>query len=253
MKLRRRFISEARKDKAMQKCLALTIILKDRIETSRIHHYTINKLCQTAGISHKTAEKYERQMLEYGFIHFEGTLGNRVLVINSISSHTSNRNIGIDEMNISTFFSAYRSLQSFLFMKIQHNKDFLQHLLQARHNPESPSEFRKAKRKVKDLVEQGRLKSMDVHYKEFGISLKRVAKELGCCIRTAQRVINYAIARGWVEKQNNFEWIYAPYINHREIDGFTFSTKHKLCIAHPNTYSLSPEISQALAYMHGII
>ena len=238
----------ARCDKTVQKCLALTLILKSKLKTSRIPQYSLNKLCQAAGISHKSAEKYEKEMQKNGFIHFEGTPKNKVLVVNSIASHTSNRNIDIEAMDFSNFFSAYRSLQSFLFMRVQHNKDFLRQLLQARHNPESPKEFRKARRQVKDLVIQGKLKNMDVHYKERGLSLERIAKEVGCCIRTVERVVKYAVERQWVEKQSNFEWVYAPYVNHKQIDGYTFSTKHKLCIVHPNTYSLSPSISQAFSY-----
>ena len=248
MKLRRKHIIEAKGDKTFQKCLAIALILKFKLKTSRIPHYSLNKLCKIAGISHKTAEKYERWLLKYELIHFEGKGRNRVFIINSISSHTSNRNIAIEEIDFSNFFSTYRSLQSFIFMKLQHNKDFIQHLLQSRHNPESSGEFKRVKRKVKDLVVQGKLKSADVNYKEYGLSLKRIAKEIGCCVRTAQRVIKYALLKQWVERQHNFEWFNAPYVNHREVDGFTFSTKHKLCIVHPNTYCLSPTISQALSY-----
>lgn len=168
-------------------------------------------------------------------------------MVNSISSHTTCRNIGISEMDCSSFFTAFRSLQAFLFMKIQYNKDYMRHLLQARNNPDSPKEFRSARRKVKNLVKQGKLCSVDSQYKEYGLSLERIAKEVGCCIRTVQRVIDFAENYGWVTHERNFEWFYAPHVNHREIDGFTFSTKHKLCIVHPNTYILAPLISQALA------
>ena len=253
MKLRRRYITQAKADRTLQKCLAIVLILKDRLKQSRIPDYNINKVCQATGISHKTAERYIIRMEEYGLIHFEGTQKNRVMVVNSVSSHTSNRNICADEMDLSSFFSAYRSIQSFIFMYIQHNKDFIRHLLQARHNPENPKTFRTAKRKVKDLVEQGKLCGVDAQYKEYGLSLEKIAENIGCCIRTVQRVVRYATEKCWVEKQNNFEWIYAPHVNHREIQGFTFSTRHKLCIAHPNTYALSPSISQALFYQHGII
>lgn len=248
MKLRRRYLAEAKSNKTVQKCLVVAIVLKSKLKHSRISNYTLNKLSQAAGISHKTAEKYVQKMQECGFIHFEGTSKNKVLIINSLSSHTSNRNIGIDEIDTSNFFAAYRSLQSFLFLSVQHNKDFIRHLLQARHNPDSSCGFRKIKRQVKNLVEQGKLKSADVHYRETGLSLKRIAEEIGCCIKTAERVVEFAIDKQWVEKQNNFEWIYAPQVNHRQIDGFTFSTKHKLCIVHPNTYSLSASISLALSY-----
>lgn len=247
MKLRRRHIIEARADKTFQKCLAIVILLKKRCKTSRIHKYSLNKISKAAGISHRTAEKYEKWLLEYGLAHFEGNKKNKVLVINSISSHTTNRNIQIEEIDCSSFFLAYRSLQSFIFMRLQHNKDFMKHLLQARHDPESPEQYRKAKRKVKNLVKQGKLDSVDVEYREFGLSLKRIAKEVGCCIRTVQKVVDFAIEYGWVTKQHNYEWFYAPNVNRMEIDGYTFSTKNALCIVYPNTYTLDPSISKAFA------
>ena len=248
MKLRRRYITQAKADRALQKCLAIALILKDRLKQSRIHHYNINKVCQITGVSHKTAERYLPMMEEYGFIHYEGKADNKVLIVNSVSSHTSNRNICADEMDLSSFFSAYRSIQSFIFMCIQHNKDFIRHLLQTRHNPDSPKEFRTAKRKVKNLVKQGKLDNVDAQYKEWGLSLKKIAETVGCCIRTVQRVVDFALFEQWIEKEQHFEWFSAPGINRRKIEGFTFSTKDALCIVHPNTYTLSPSISQALRY-----
>ena len=86
-------------------------------------------------------------------------------------------------------------------MKIQYNKDFMQHLLQARHNPESDKQRRTVTRKVKDFVNQGELDGVNVQYMEYGPSLKRIAKEIGCCISTVQRVINFAVMKQWVERQ----------------------------------------------------
>ena len=248
MRLRRKHILEAKADRTFQKCLAIAIILKRRLKTSRIHKYSLNKMSKAAGISHRTAKKYERWLLEYGLIHFEGTQNNKVLIVNSISSHTTNRNIRIEEMDFSSFFTVYRSLQSFLFMRIQHNKDFIQQLLQARHEPESPEEFKAAKRKVRKLVEQGVLDSVDSKYVEYGLSLKRLSKEVGCCVKTIQSVVKYAIAKQWAERQHHSLWVYAPKVNGREIPGFTFSTRHMMCIVHPNTYVLSPAITEALSY-----
>ena len=248
MNLRRKYISEARGDKTFQKCLAITLVLKNRLKTSRIHQYTLNKLCKVTGISHRTAEKYEKWLLEFGFIHFEGTNINKVMVVNAIASHTTNRNIKIELMDLSSFFSAYRSLQSFIFMRIQHNKDYLRHLLQAKNHPDCPETFRNARRKVKNLVRQGVLKSADAKYEELGLSLERIAKEIGCCVRTSQRVTSFAENRGWIEKVHRYTWFNAPNINYMEIDGFTFSTRHRLCIVQPNLYILSNAVSAALSF-----
>ena len=114
---------------------------------------------------------------------------------------TYNRNINIESMDYLSFKTVYKSLQAFIFMKIQYNKDFMQQLLQARHNPESDKQRRAVTRKVKDFVNQGELDGVNVQYMEYGPSLKRIAKEIGCCISTVQRVINFAVMKQWVERQ----------------------------------------------------
>lgn len=254
MKIRRKFISEVRGDKTIQKCLASVILLKHRIKSSRIHQYSLNKLRKVLGISHKTAKKYEQVLLEKKYIHFEGNMKNRTMVINRITSHTSNRNINIESMDYSSFKTVYKSLQVYIFIKILYNKEFMQHLLQARHNPKSDEQRRIATRKVKDLVKQGKLDGVDVQYKEYGLSLKRIAKEIGCCIRTVQRVINFAVMKQWVERQHNYEWIYAPHVNYMDLSdcGYTFTTRHKICIVHPNTYKLDPSIFKAFDFWCGV-
>lgn len=226
----------------------MILVLKNRLKTSRIHQYTLNKLCRATGISHRTAEKYERWLLELGFIHFEGTDINKVMIVNSIASHTTNRNINIKLMDLSSFFSAYRSLQSFIFIRIQHNKNYIRQLLQAKNNPDCPETFRNARRKVRNLVKQGVLKSADTKYKELGLSLSRIAKEIGCCVRTSQRVTGFAENKGWIEKVHRFTWFNAPNIYYMEVEGFTFSTRHRLCIVQPNLYVLSNAVSAALSF-----
>lgn len=254
MKIRRRFIVDTRRDKAFQKCLALALMLKDRLHSSRILAYSTNRLCGILNISHKAAKKYEGLMLEYELIHFEGTDHKKVLIINRLTSHTANRNIDASFLDTSSFQTAIKSVQAFMFMKIQHNKDYIRHLLQTRHDPKTPEEYRKARRKVKNLVTQGRLKSVDDKYKEYGLSLSKVAKELGCCIRTAQRITGFAYNKGWVDKVRRFTWVYAPHVNHREVPGYTFSTRHRLCIVKPNLYLLSDELNLVFnACWYGII
>lgn len=247
MYLRRKFIYKAKADRILQKCLALALLLKNKLTGSRLPHYTLNRLSRVAGISYKTAQKYEQKLIEYGFIHFEGPQGKRTMVVNKISSHNSYRNLRVERMNFSSFFSAYRSLQAFIFMNIQHHKDLIRHLLQSRKNPDSFKELKEVRKKMRNFVKEGKLKNMSTEYKEWGISLKRISEDIGCCIRTVQRVVGYAINQKWVKKQNNFEWFYAPHIHYMQIDGFTFSTRHKLCIAHANSYTLSPELSASFS------
>lgn len=246
MKSRRSTLLKLRGDQRGQKIYSLAILLKVKTNHSRITKYTTHKLMQLADTSFTLAKKLEEGLIEYGYAHFEGCNSNKVLVINSISSHTSNRNINIDEFDFSSYRKILRSLQAFIIMRLQASKDYYRHLLQSRHNPKSSEEFKKAYRKVKNFVREGLLNSVDTQFNEWGISLKRIAKEVGCCERTAQRVIKFALSREWLKKEHHVEQLYAPKVCSRPVEGYTFSTRNNLYKVHANTYSLSPAISSSL-------
>ena len=92
---------------------------------------------------------------------------------------------------------------------------------------------------MKRLVKQGIISGMDAKYKEYGLSFKRIAKETGNCARTAQRIIKYAITKGWVTKKQNFEKIFVPNINYRYVDGYTFATRNNIYKVYATTYTLN--------------
>ena len=247
MQSRKRTLDRIKGDRKGQRAYSVAIWLKLVLgKGSRITSYSTNKLAKLGRMSHKTAQKYERLLIEYNFAHFEGKDENQVFIINSISSHTSRRNVSIDVFDFSTRWSIYRSLQSFIFMRIQHKKDFMQHLLQARHNPKDSGEYKNARKQVKDLVVKGILRRDTQKYEEWGLTLRRIAKEIGCCVRTVERVVQFAVDNKWVKREHNFEKYYAKGVNYRDIEGFTFATKNYLFVVHPNTYCLSDRVSEAL-------
>ena len=92
-------------------------------------------------------------------------------------------------------------------------------------------------------------KLVDIHqkYEEFGLSYKRIAKETGNCVRTAERTVKDAIVHGWCNKLRNFYQKFMYRVNRREVPGFTFTTKNNGYVMFSNTYTLSPAVSESLS------
>lgn len=245
MKIRRTFFSLIKSDKKGQRALSLTIMLKNRLTNSRLEKYSVNKLVGILGVSYKTINKYLPIMLDFDFIHFEGTVGNKVLVVNKLASKHTGRNVDISAFNSDSFNNTCRSLQSFIMMKIQAGKDYVKQLLQIYQNPPKGCDYKALKRKVRKLVMNGVLNSLHQEYKEYGLSFGKIAREVGCCVRTAQRIVGYAMGKGWVTKQHNYEWFYSKDVDYRYVEGYTFTTKDYLYVIHANIYTLSPSISIA--------
>lgn len=248
MKVRRAWINRATGSQRQQKALSAAIWLKHILPTSRLEHFSIGKLSRLSGISYRALKERLDIMLKNGYIHFEGTERNTVLVINKMTSKRHNRNVSIDSFDLTSYKTTYQSLRDLIAAKVQATKDNIRHLLQIFHNPSKSTNYRAVRRKVRHLVQCGVLKSMHDEYKEWGISLKRFAEKLGCCVRTAQKVVNDTVNRGWMTKTHNFEQVFAPCTFFIPVEGYTFTTKHNLYIVHANTYALSPTLSSALTW-----
>lgn len=245
MIIRRSFLSLVKGDQKGQKALSMAVMLKKRLSKSRMEHYSINKLSVILKVSPKTVNKYLPIMCNLNFVHIEGSEQNKVLIVNKLASKKKGRDISLDEFKNDSWKSIYNSLRAFIAMKIQAGKDYMKQLLQMYQSPPRGCNYKALRRKVRKLVKNGVLNDPREGYKEYGISLKRFASEVGCCTRTVQRVIFYAITNGWMTKQRHFEQVYSKNVNYRYVEGYTFTTKDNLYIIHANTYTLSPSISIA--------
>jgi len=239
-------MNQARGSAWEQKALALAIWLKYILRNSRLEHYSLGRLSALSGVSYRALKTYMAILHSDNYIHFEGTEKNKVLVVGKIASKTSNRNIDISAFNFNSYKDVYNSLRTFLMARIQAKKDYIAHLLQVRHNPGRDVNYKVVLKKVKNLVQCGVLKSSDQKYREWGLSLQKIAKEVGCCVKTAQKIVKYGISQKWIAKKHNFEQIYAPKIGYFRVEGYTFSTRNNIYRVHPNTYTLSPSLSSAL-------
>lgn len=183
---------------------------------------------------------------EHGWVKLEGK-NKQHLVVCKLCSHTNNRNIRVDMFCYDSFTEVYRSLRAFLALIIQSHKDFIKRTIQIATNPKRGQNFMAARKLVKRLVRQGVLNTPYDTYKEYGLSLKRIAKETGNCIRTAQRIMQYAQKKKWCKVKHHPKQVYSPKIYFREIEGYMFSTKNNLYRVYANTYTLNRRVAMAVS------
>jgi len=241
MKVRRLILNGIKGQPMQQKALALAIYLKFKVgRDSIIKNFTINKIRNITGLSATTINKYLPILLENGWVTFCGS-NKEHLVISRLASNTNNRNVCVDKFCFNSFKDVYNSIRSFLAILIQARKDFIKRTIQIATNPQKGQNCKAARKTMKRLVREGIIR--DGKYKEYGLSYKRIASELGNCARTAFRVMQYAINKNLLVKHNNIEQVYAPKVWYRHILGYTFATKNNLYSVHANTYTIT----------HGII
>ena len=242
MNIRRKTLNEVKGQPKLQKALAFALLLKHNVgRDSTIKDFSINKLRKITGLSATTINKYLPILEEQGWVHYSGK-NRQHLVVSRLSSSTGGRNISIDKFCFDSFMDVYNSIRSFLAMLIQARKDFIRRTLQIVADPHKGQNFYAARKTMKRLVRKGIIRDVYAKYKEFGLSYKRIASELGNCARTAFRVVQYAIDKMWITKHNNHEQVYAHNIYYYPIEGYMFSTKNNLYRILANTYDISTGI-----------
>lgn len=240
MYIRRKIMNECKGNPRLQKAVAIVLYMKQTLSRDgMIKDFSYNKIYELIGIAPTTLRKYLPIMEQHGFVCFQG----QNLVLKSLHSKHKDRNICVDKINFNSFKDTFKSLRSFLALIVQAHKDFLKRTLQIVANPKNNKEFQAARKLVGRLVKQGILSDRHQKYKEFGLCYKRIAKEIGSCVKTAQNIMRYAVDNGWCTKQHNQEQIFAPKVNKRKIDGYTFSTKNNLYIVYANTYSIDSSVA----------
>ena len=243
MQLKRRIINECKGQPQRQKVVAMALFIKSKLgRSSMMRNYTINNLHTITGISATTLHKYIPIMVRLRLVQFFGDKKQHFAITN-LASHTDGRNINVDKFCFDSFKDVCNSLRAFLALFIQARKDFIRRTIQTVANPKNYKEHKAARKTMKRLVKQGIVASVNVKYKELGISYKRIAKELGMCMRTAQNIIEYALEKNWAEKHKHIKAIDAPNINYFQADNCTYTTKNYICIVYANTYTLNPSLA----------
>lgn len=231
MKLNKTILRDCISNVNYQKAVAFAILLKLHYKHSIIRNWSVNKIHVKTHIAPQTIERYLNTLFAQGLAETQ----HSHLIIKSIVSRRDYQNITIDHFVTKTFRDIYNSLRATLIARIQAKKNFIKSTIQTCRNPKSLAEYKRARKILKRLNIRG-------EYQDNGISFKRIAQETGNCIRTAQRIVKFAISQRWMRKEQNAEFIYMPFIQYREWDKATYTTMHKICYMHANKYILSATI-----------
>lgn len=245
MNLRRKYLDDVKAQPMLQKALAISLYIKCRAGSSScINDYSINKIHKLTNISPATLKKYMPIMIEQGYVKIvSGKKNTKRLIVCKLSSKHKERNISISKIKFNSFKEVFNSIRAYIFCKLQAKKNYLKRLLQLATNPKRGQNFKGARRKVRKFVSRGILKGCEV-YKEYGISLKRIANELGTCVKTAQKVVNYTCEKKWIKKHNHKFYIHAPFICKQDVEGYTYSTMNYLYSVCANSYTLSKSMEK---------
>ena len=245
--LRKKILNAVRGNTTRQKAVALALCIKHKCKrNSTIHDYNPYKIQKLTKIHASTFVKYLPVMVEMGLVKFDGN-NSEHLVINRLHSKDNKRNVDIHRFSFKSFKDAYRSLRAFLAICLQQRKDYVLRTLQIARNPRKGQDFQKARKAVKRLVKHNVLNSVYDTARELGLSLKRIAQEVGVCVRTAENIVNDAVKKRWWVRHHHFERTYMQGVNCMYVDGYTFTTKNYGFAVYPNTYTLSRGIRSCLA------
>ena len=227
----------------IQKAVSLALLLKLRLgRMSTLHNWSVNKLHNITGASPSTIKKYLPIMRRMGLVFTQGKNGQH-LVVSRLSTRRACRNIDLSLIDFSSFKSTYNCFRAFIAMSIQAKKDFIRRTIQAVRQPSSYEELKEARRTMKRLVKSGAVAGMDSEYKEYGLSRKRIAEEIGNCIRTAHTVIKFAVNKGWWSKEQHPVRVLLSDICFRDTGGFfTYTTKNYMVLMQANTYTLNESL-----------
>lgn len=239
MEIRFETLSHILRSPQLQKTVAMALCIKSKAgRNSTVFNYNPNKIHELTGVSPSTFKYYLPLMEQMGLVHYAGAK-NQHLVINCLKSSHKERNIKLEGMCMESFKEIYNTLRAYILLFIQRRKDYIKQLLQIAFNPlrSQIERCKGARKKVRNYVRKGILRNTEC--KENGISLKYIANAVGCCVKTAQKVVGFAVSHGLCTKHKNFERVKLPCVCYREVDGYTFTTMNYGYIIHANTYSLT--------------
>lgn len=125
-------------------------------------------------------------------------------------------------------------LCSLQVVEIQRRKDFVKHTFESLEAPDTLDEYHKAKKTAKRYGYNG-------EYKEFGLSYKKIAKELGVSLQKAFYIVKFAVENRILAKVRNQIQTYiknAGFIVNKYFDDCkrTFCTKDNAYLILANTY-----------------
>lgn len=244
MKIRRNILLQCKGDKLMMKAIAMLLVLKDKAGAcSSVRGFSYRRLSGILSVSPTTVKKYVRVWQEKGLVGYVGRDGD-ILVVRNIKSGTAHRNFDIKSFDLSSFKSAYHSLRAFLALTLQARKEYVRRIIRMATAPKRGEDYKAAIKYCNHHVRRngnGRLE-----FVEGGMSYGYMAKRIGFCITTMQRIVRYAVKRKWWTKRTHFIRTYMPGVNRMPVPGYMFTTLNYGFRVSANTYELSSRMYKCL-------
>lgn len=235
--LRRKIHMQMIGRKEIAKAVSLSLFVKNRYKSSTINNFTYKKLSDITGLSVTALRKRVSTLKALGYVQFIGSNREHLLFC-SLSSKTKHRNIDISYFKFDNIRDLDRSVFASFLIEIQRRKDFARHMIQTVADGKTIREIKSAKRSCRRY-------GYGEEYHEYGISLRRIAKDMGLCIKTSLKVIKWAIRQNFITKEHNQSQRYVKGIGKTvsflggDYD-FTFCTKDNEYYIFANTYCLTP-------------
>lgn len=231
--------------KDVVKAIALSLFIKDTIYSSTIKDFSYYKLSAMTGLHPTTLRKRVSLLKRMGLVSFVGARRQH-LCFASLSSTGKHRNIYIgyasayDKSKRLTNKEKIERIENFLFasfvIEIQKRKDFAKQAIRSSIDGHNYQDVKSSRRICKHYG-YGR------EYIELGISLRRIAKEMGVCVKTAIGIIRWAVKERLFKVTRNQIQVYhkgigfmAKYLGDEAT--FTFCTKDNEYYILANTYTL---------------
>lgn len=242
--LRRKIHMQMIGRKEIAKAVSLSLFVKNRYKSSTINNFTYGKLSNLTGLSVTALRKRVSTLKALGYVQFIGSNSEHLLFC-SLSSKTKHRNIDISYFKFDNIRDCDRSVFASFLVEIQRKKDFAKQMIQrATVSGRTVKEIKAAKRSCKRY-------GYDSEYREFGISMKRIARDMGVCVKTALGIVRWAVELHLIEREHCQEQKYVKGIGKLAcfLDGmtdFTFCTKDNEYYILASHYSLTPKTALSL-------
>ena len=227
--LRYRLVLEMFRSNELLKAVAMSLLVRKRINGNTVRNFTINKLATITGMHATTIKKRLHTLKECGLVSYNG----KSLIFRSLVSRHKQRNVRLAKVAYDKIKDVERSLQAILVAVMQIRKDFVKRTILTAHNGRYPKEVKRAQ-KLSRRYKWGH------DYVERGLGYEKIAKTLRCCKATATKIVNFAIDRSILKKETHYDYTFMPGVNYRYVDSYTFTTKNYGFVVRANTYQVAP-------------
>lgn len=222
----------------MMKAIALLLYIKHKVGVSAsIRKASLNKVSKVAGSSPNTIKKYLQIWLELGLVEYIGKK-NDVLIIKNLKASKNHRNYEVKRFSFKTYKNTYKSLRAFLTLTLQAQKEYVKRMVRIANDPKNGENYKKAIKFCNHHATRNHEGKFE--FNDNGMTLEYIAKKIGFCVTTTQKIVREVVKKRWMKRKLNFERVFMQGVNYRYVEGFTFTTENFGYRISANNYKLSP-------------